>query len=76
MKVEVSVSVPIVETPRVLQVRGMFDVPRSKQSERTWEVDLPLPRIEWSIGLIHGIWAASMVGRRRSPPSSTSRIRG
>jgi energy-coupling factor transporter ATP-binding protein EcfA2 len=45
---------PIEASPRVQQVRGMFDLPAEKSSRVTWDVDLPLDREPWSIGLIVG----------------------
>lgn len=44
----------VVETPRVLQMRGMFDVQPSPESREEWAVDLPLDERPWSIGLIVG----------------------
>lgn len=49
----VAVSVPIVPSPRVKQVEGMFDLQAAKMSEMTWDAHLDLPEI-WSIGLIVG----------------------
>lgn len=43
----------IIRTPRVLQLEGIFDVPKSLKSEEQWQVNLELPR-EWNIGLIVG----------------------
>lgn len=48
------VSSPIVQSPRVLQLSGMFDVPPSERSELSWDVDLPLDEKPWNIGLIVG----------------------
>lgn len=44
----------IVETPRVLQVRGRFDLAAAKTSRLEWQVDLPLHEKDWHIGLIVG----------------------
>jgi energy-coupling factor transporter ATP-binding protein EcfA2 len=52
MRIEVSSRV--LETPRVLQVRGMFDLPEAKTSALAWEVDLPLSARPWHVGLIVG----------------------
>src|SRR5689334_11070288 len=46
--------VPIVRTPRVRQLEGIFDVPPAERSEQRWSVDLPLDEREWRIGLIVG----------------------
>src|SRR5690349_1609419 len=47
-------STPVVRSPRVKQLEGMFDVPPAERSERRWEVDLPLAERDWRIGLIVG----------------------
>ncbi|HXG12377.1 MAG TPA: GNAT family N-acetyltransferase [Gemmataceae bacterium] len=54
MKASITVSSVIIETPRVLQVRGMFDLPPAEHSVESWEVDLPLEERSWHIGLIVG----------------------
>ncbi|HWY87274.1 MAG TPA: ABC transporter ATP-binding protein [Gemmataceae bacterium] len=51
---KIAVSSPIMETPRVLQVRGMFDLPHTKTSCVEWEVNLPLQDRPWKVGLIVG----------------------
>lgn len=50
----VTVSTPIHESPRVLQVRGMFDLAEAKTSSVEWDVCLPLHEKPWHIGLIGG----------------------
>ena len=47
-------SVEIAQTPRVVQLEGLFDVPPSEKSQEEWDVDLPCDEKEWSIGLIVG----------------------
>jgi hypothetical protein len=47
-------SVPVVHTPRVKQLEGMFDVPPAERSARRWEVELPLEDRDWRIGLVVG----------------------
>lgn len=47
-------SIKIERTPRVMQIEGLFDVPRSQESELRWEIDLPLDEREWAVGLIVG----------------------
>ncbi|HEY3966824.1 MAG TPA: ABC transporter ATP-binding protein [Planctomycetaceae bacterium] len=47
-------SVPLVRSPRVKQLEGMFDVPPAERSARIWEVDLPLEERDWRIGLVVG----------------------
>ena len=44
---------PIIKTPRVLQMEGIFDIPPSEKSTEKWQVELNLPS-EWNIGLIVG----------------------
>ncbi len=44
---------PIVRTPRLMQMEGMFDVPPSQRSEERWTVDLDLPD-DWNVGVIVG----------------------
>lgn len=43
----------VVETPRVMQLRGMFDLSPEKTSRVEWDVHLELPT-EWNIGVIVG----------------------
>jgi hypothetical protein len=52
--VNLSCSVPVVKTARVLQLEGLFDVSPSERSERTWSVNLPLSDQPWQIGLVVG----------------------
>lgn len=54
MKVDIKVSSEVVQSPRVLQVSGIFDVPPSQRSEMEWSVTLPIEEREWNIGLIVG----------------------
>jgi GNAT superfamily N-acetyltransferase len=44
----------IVDSPRVQQVRGLFDLPTESHSRLSWEVVLPLQDRRWHIGLIVG----------------------
>jgi ABC-type glutathione transport system ATPase component len=50
----ISVECPVEETPRVLQVRGIFDLPRAATSAVSWDVNLPLHEKPWHIGLLVG----------------------
>jgi ABC-type arginine transport system ATPase subunit len=54
MHAVITVESPVVETARVAQVRGLFDLPAEKVSRLTWDVDLPLEERPWSVGLITG----------------------
>ena len=52
--IHITVESPIEETLRVLQVRGIFDLPANKVSAVSWDVRLPLGERDWHIGLIVG----------------------
>ncbi len=54
MKLNIHRSSKILETPRVAQLLGLFDVPPSERSEREWVVNLPIEEKPWQIGLIIG----------------------
>lgn len=45
---------PIIKTPRVLQMEGIFELSPSERSEIQWEVNLPVEEKDWNIGLIVG----------------------
>jgi GNAT superfamily N-acetyltransferase len=51
---KITVASPIVESPRVLQVRGLFDLQPAATSRLEWDVALPLDERPWHIGLITG----------------------
>src|ERR1041384_7697422 len=51
---KIHVETPINETPRVQQVRGMFDLPLAKTPSVHWNVTLPLAEKPWNIGLVVG----------------------
>jgi ABC-type nitrate/sulfonate/bicarbonate transport system ATPase subunit len=69
MKTTITVECPIVQTPRVAQVRGLFDLPPAERSTLTWHVDLPLEERPWQIGLVVGPWGCgkSTIARRLWP---------
>jgi GNAT superfamily N-acetyltransferase len=50
----ITVESPVGDTPRVQQVRGLFDLPRESHSRLTWEVALPLHERPWHVGLVVG----------------------
>lgn len=54
MKTTIQRSVPVVASGRVLQMRGIFDVPSAKTSDINWEVNLPIEDRPWNVGLIVG----------------------
>jgi GNAT superfamily N-acetyltransferase len=44
----------LVESPRVVQVRGLFDLPPVSVARRSWRAELPLGERPWAVGLITG----------------------
>jgi ABC-type lipoprotein export system ATPase subunit len=54
MHTNITVECPILETTRVQQVRGMFDLAADAVSRLEWNVNLPLYERAWNIGLIVG----------------------
>lgn len=50
----ITLETPIVNTPRVQQIRGMFDLPAQATSRLEWDVALPIADKPWHIGLIVG----------------------
>jgi GNAT superfamily N-acetyltransferase len=54
MQTLITVETPVRATPRVLQLRGLFDLPEEKTARLQWRVHLPLGDRPWSIGLITG----------------------
>jgi energy-coupling factor transporter ATP-binding protein EcfA2/GNAT superfamily N-acetyltransferase len=50
----VIVQTPIVRSPRVAQVEGLFDIPPTKTTQLDWDARLPLEEKPWNIGLIVG----------------------
>ena len=54
MKISISRQCDIVQTPRVLQIAGMFDVPVQEKSRVDLRGELPLEERPWNVGLIVG----------------------
>jgi hypothetical protein len=54
LQTSIHLSTPITRTPRVMQVEGLFDLPRTEESRLSWDVRLPLDERPWHIGLIVG----------------------
>jgi ABC-type uncharacterized transport system YnjBCD ATPase subunit/GNAT superfamily N-acetyltransferase len=54
MQATITVESPILESPRVAQIRGIFDLSVEKSSRLQWTVSLPLDERPWNIGLIAG----------------------
>jgi ABC-type lipoprotein export system ATPase subunit/GNAT superfamily N-acetyltransferase len=48
------VETPVVPSPRVDQVCGLFDLKRENTSRVEWDVELPLGEKPWNIGLVVG----------------------
>jgi hypothetical protein len=74
METHIAVETPIHSSPRVQQLRGMFDLPAEAVSRLEWHVRLPLEEQPWNLGLIVG---PSGCGKttiaRRLFPESTAR---
>jgi GNAT superfamily N-acetyltransferase len=54
MHATITVESPLVESPRIAQICGMFDLATHKTSRLQWTVSLPLDERPWNIGLITG----------------------
>jgi hypothetical protein len=54
MKIDLALSCPIQQTPRVVQIAGMFDVPVAERSTVELHCELPLHERPWHVGLIVG----------------------
>jgi hypothetical protein len=50
----ITVESAIVESARVAQLRGLFDLPAERTSRLSWDVRLPLDERPWNIGLVTG----------------------
>src|SRR5437763_7326963 len=50
----ITVSSPVVDSPRVQQVRGIFDLSADPTSSLEWDAELPLAERPWHLGLIVG----------------------
>jgi hypothetical protein len=48
----ITVETAVAETPRVMQVQGMFDLAPEKTARQSWNVRMPLEEKPWNIGLI------------------------
>jgi ABC-type lipoprotein export system ATPase subunit/GNAT superfamily N-acetyltransferase len=54
MRIDISNECPVVRSPRVIQVSGMFDVDLTEKSRVEIRGDLPIEGRDWNIGLIVG----------------------
>lgn len=52
--IDISVSIDIDQTPRVMQLAGLFDVPAQDKLTKNWQGELPIDEKDWSVGLIVG----------------------
>jgi hypothetical protein len=50
----VTVCTPLVASPRVRQLEGLFDMPAGGSALRRWQVNLPLAERPWHVGLVLG----------------------
>jgi GNAT superfamily N-acetyltransferase len=57
---------PVLESFRVAQVRGMFDVPAAASVRHEWDVSLPVEEKPWQVGLVVGPSGSgkTVIGRR------------
>lgn len=54
MKTHIVLETPVEDTPRVQQVRGMFDLAEERTARVELDVDLPIEEKPWNLGLIVG----------------------
>lgn len=54
MEQTITVESALLNTPRVAQVTGMFDMAPERHSRREWAAVLPLEEKDWNVGLIVG----------------------
>jgi len=52
--VTIQLDTAIVQSPRVQQLTGLFDLPPTERQIQRWQVELPLEDWDWHIGLIVG----------------------
>jgi energy-coupling factor transporter ATP-binding protein EcfA2 len=69
---------PVADSPRVLQLRGMFDLAPAATSRVEWNVRLPLEERGWNIGLIVGPSGSgkTTIARRLFPEMADLDARG
>jgi ABC-type transport system involved in cytochrome c biogenesis ATPase subunit len=53
-RIDLSMFVDVKRTPRVTQLEGMFDVPRTERSVAEYHFDAPIEARDWQVGLITG----------------------
>lgn len=52
--ITITITSSVLDSPRVAQVRGLFDLPHEPVSRLSWQVRLPLDERPWNIGLVVG----------------------
>jgi ABC-type lipoprotein export system ATPase subunit len=69
MNMHIHVETLVNDTPRVQQVRGMFDLAREDTSRVDWDVRVPIEEEPWHIGLIVGPSGSgkTTIARRQFP---------
>lgn len=53
IRLDITRETPVMNTPRVMQMSGLFDVAPAKRSVQTWHHDFTLPA-NWNVGVIVG----------------------
>lgn len=53
-KIDITLKTPISQSIRARQVSSMFDVPEQTEHSLNWQIDAPLEKQKWNIGLIVG----------------------
>jgi ABC-type ATPase with predicted acetyltransferase domain len=54
MRVDLKLQIDIAHSPRVTQLLGLFDVPRTERAAAEYHFDVPLEQRPWQVGLIVG----------------------
>jgi GNAT superfamily N-acetyltransferase len=50
----ITVETPLMASPRLRQLEGLFDLPAATSARRRWHVELPLDQRPWQVGLVVG----------------------
>lgn len=53
-KIDITLKTPISQSIRARQVSSMFDVPEQTEHSLNWQIDAPLEKQKWNVGLIVG----------------------
>lgn len=54
VRVDLDLRVDVARSPRVTQLEGLFDVPRTESATASYHFDVPLEERPWQVGLIVG----------------------